>query len=262
MTTKEITRLVSLVTYANVSLQNIELDFDFEHSIIEYCYGSKFILQPPDGIAGASQVIASNANDWFTYLKKNEAKRVRLHYKTSNQFGIPDHITVAFIGGGSYWYIEVVYGEKSDLYSGGQRGESEPWKTYFILLKRDLENIEDSSTSVREARVRLSDVLENLIAFSSRFEYTIHWAENFKRSKQTLTDYQPIESDDFIPHGVYSLEARQLMETALQSWVFGGMGSWNDLAFSDDDQKQYAELSKELYEAICNAIVSIANSYP
>lgn len=262
MPTKEITQLVSLITYANVHLQGEELNFDLERSITEYCLGCEFVMQPPGEIAGSMRVNFSNPIKWFNYLKDKEAKRVRLHYRASNQFGLPDHITVAFVGGGSQWFIEVIYREVSDLYSSGHQGTSQPWKTQFIRMKRGLESFEDSSTSVDEARNRLDRVLENLVSFSSKFEYTQHWAENFRRSKQTLTEYEPSESDDFIPYGLYSRQARQLLETAFRSWVFGGMGSWNDLGFNAVDQDKYHKLSEELYEAICSAIVSAINSYP
>jgi hypothetical protein len=260
MPTREIIQLVSLATYANVKLQGG--DVDLEQSITEYCYNLEFIKQPPEGIASKPQVIASSADDWFIYLKVSDVKRVKLHYRIANQFGLPDHITTAFVGGGSQWFIEVLYENKSDLYSSGQRDISKPWKTQFILLERDLDSFEDSLISVRDARDRLNEVLENLVSFSSKFEYTQNWAENFKRSKKTLTEYEPVESDNFIPIGVYSLEARRLLETSFRSWVFGGMGSWNDLAFSGDNQEKYTSLTKELYDAICNGIVSAVNSYP
>ena len=180
MTPKKIVQLVSLVTYANVNPQGEDLNFNLDRSITEYCYGCEFIIQPPGDIAGSLQVNFSNAIKWFNHLKKKEAKQVRLHYRTSSQFGIPDYITVAFVGGGSHWFIEVLYGETSDLYSSGQRSTSQPWKTQFIRMKRGLEFLEDSSTSLDEARDRLNQILENLISFSSKFEYMQHWAENFR----------------------------------------------------------------------------------
>ena len=189
-------------------------------------------------------------------------KRVKLHYRTANQFGLPDYITTAFVRGGSRWFIEVLYEDKSDFYSSGQCDTSKPWKTQFILLGRNSVSFEDSLTTVSDARDRLNEVLKNLIAFASKFEYTQHWAENFKQNKQTLTEFEPVESDDFIPFGTYSLAARQLLETSFRSWVFGGMGSWNDLAFSGGNQDEYSSLTKELYEAICNGIVAAVNSYP
>ena len=108
----------------------------------------------------------------------------------------------------------------------------------------------------------MNRVLKQISDFAGQFEYTQHWKTNFETARQTLFDYEPHEADEFIPHGLYSKEARQLIETAFSSWVFGGMGSWNDQAFSGDDQDEYQMLSSDLYDAICRAIVSGVNSYP
>jgi hypothetical protein len=54
------------------------------------------------------------------------------------------------------------------------------------------------------------------------------------------------------------LEAKQLLGAVQAAWVFGGMGSWNDLGFDGDDQQEYDKLSIELFlllnQAICSAI--------
>lgn len=260
--TKQISQLVALVTYANVSLQRMELDFDLERSISHYCYRLEFIKQLPVGIVGSKVVIASDASNWFAYLKERDAKRVRLHYKSSTHPDLPDHISVAFAGGGSHWFVEVQYEEKSHLYSSELiSGTHSSLKKPIVLLERDLDYLEDSS-SVSDAREKLGQVLNNLISFAQRFENTQHWAKNFTISRKTLTEFEPQKSDDFIPYDVYSKDARQLIETAFRSWVFGGMGSWIDLAFSGTDQDTYTTLSQELYKAVCNAIVSGVNSYP
>ena len=104
--------------------------------------------------------------------------------------------------------------------------------------------------------------MTKLIDFTNQFEHTEHWAGIFDRSRKILEEFEPSESDDFIPDGIYSKEARQLIQAAFASWVFGGMGSWNDLAFNGEDGVQYASLSKQLYEAICSSMASVSNSYP
>ena len=43
------------------------------------------------------------------------------------------------------------------------------------------------------------------------------------------------------------LPAAQLLGAAQSAWVFGGMGSWNDLGFEGEDQALYDRLSEELY---------------
>ena len=54
-------QLVALVTYANVSLQNEEIQFDLGQATTEYCPRLEFIKKPPEGMAGATVYIAPNA---------------------------------------------------------------------------------------------------------------------------------------------------------------------------------------------------------
>ena len=54
------------------------------------------------------------------------------------------------------------------------------------------------------------------------------------------------------------LEAKQLLGAVLAAWVFGGMGSWNDLGlFDGNDQQEYTELSDELF-VLLNQAISVA----
>ena len=56
------------------------------------------------------------------------------------------------------------------------------------------------------------------------------------------------------------LEARQLLGAVLAGWVFGGMGSWNDLGFDGEDQEEYTELSDELFTLLNQAIAVAIDS--
>jgi len=255
---------VALVTYANMYLQSVNLDVDIDRLASHNCPRLEFLQSSSKDMAGTSSVIASDATKWFAYLKKQNAKRVKLHYQPSSHPDLPDHIGAAFVGGGSRWFLEVQNEENCDLYSIGGDDKvtpSRPGKKPYVLLEKDLDFLQDSSLTVSKSRQRLNRVLKGLISFAKRFEHTQHWAGNFSNSRATLTEFEPSEADDLIPYGVYPKETRQLIETAFRSWVFGGMGSWNDLAFGGDDQSEYHLLSEELYEALCTAVVSGVNSF-
>ncbi len=262
---KELAKLVALSTYGNLYLHGKDNELDIEQYVTQHCHGLDFIDPPIEGIAGSSKVLAPDAKKWFSYLKNQDAKRIKILYKPSSQAGLPDHISAAFVGGGSRWLVEVQFVDKSHLYLGGwvppEDSVSDSWKTHFVRLERELDHIEYPALTVTESREQIARVLRALIEFVKRIEHTQHWADNFNNSLKTLNEFEPQASDDFIPSGIYSKDARQLIETAFRSWVFGGMGSWNDLAFSGEDHEQYAVLTRELYEAVCNAIVSGVNSY-
>ena len=54
--------------------------------------------------------------------------------------------------------------------------------------------------------------------------------------------------------------ATQLLGAAQAAWIFGAMGSWNDLGFEGDDQVLYERLSEDLYQLLNAAIVAAANA--
>jgi hypothetical protein len=59
----------------------------------------------------------------------------------------------------------------------------------------------------------------------------------------------------------YSLEARRLVAAAVRSWVFGGMGSWNDIGFSDPALLSvYNSVSEDLYMSVIEGFRDGINS--
>jgi hypothetical protein len=56
------------------------------------------------------------------------------------------------------------------------------------------------------------------------------------------------------------LEAKQLLASAQAAWVFGGMGSWNDLGFDGSDQQEYTALSDELFLLLNQALGVTVNT--
>jgi hypothetical protein len=53
---------------------------------------------------------------------------------------------------------------------------------------------------------------------------------------------------------------KNLLASAQAAWVFGGMGSWNDLGFDGNDQQEYTALSDELFLLLNQAIGATVNT--
>jgi hypothetical protein len=91
------------------------------------------------------------------------------------------------------------------------------------------------------------------------------WADVFKKAKAILNSTDP--AGDYYHHDLlvekhYPLIARQLLFAAGAAWVFGGMGSWNDLGFNtEEDNKKYDDVSAGLYAAINQSVLAAANSF-
>ncbi len=260
---QKIHQILALVTYGNLYLENRGDEFNIEKLVTDNCFRLDFVDPPIKGIAGSSKVIASSAIQWFEYLRNQEAKKLKLHYETSPRTDLPDHISSAFVGGGSQWFLEVQSENTSDLYLS-EWSPSEDYgldtrKNHYLRFEKDVSHLDARSSTISESREKLTSVLQELIEFTAKFDYTQHWSENFKNSLIILKEYEPLEADEFLPAGIYQKESRQLIEAAYASWVFGGMGSFNDLSFNDPDQELYMALSQRLYNSICDVLVSSIN---
>ncbi len=257
--TDTIRRLVALITYANVALNGMRDIFELERLLSHNCYRMEFIEKGQEDMPGSGKKIASDASNWISTLIESDAQRVLLHFAELNLYGLPDHITAAFLGGGSQWMIEVVYESQSHLYSYGEENSGR-LKDQIILLDREFSN-PNAIPAVQDMRNKLDSILKSLVEFSGSHDHSRHWATNFEFALHTLEALN-VDTPDFLPTGIYSTEAHQLIEAAFSSWVFGGMGSWNDMGFDETDHARYENLTSDLYKTICSSIVAGVNSYP
>jgi hypothetical protein len=65
---------------------------------------------------------------------------------------------------------------------------------------------------------------------------------------------------DIAPGGLLPLESRRLLFASQSAWVFGGMGSWNDLGFDGEEGRIYDNLSDRLYNIVNRAICAATNT--
>ncbi len=107
------------------------------------------------------------------------------------------------------------------------------------------------------ARRHLKQALQTAQDFATRqqMETWPAWFETALAGDPEIP-YHP----DLLPEG-YTSEARQLAAMAVKAWVFGGMGSWNDVYFDDPEARaEYAAISRNLYSALLRALVASVNS--
>jgi len=114
---------------------------------------------------------------------------------------------------------------------------------------------------LEEARSKLWDALKEAREFSSKLRSDM-WAQIFNKALDCYSATRPEFSyhHDLIPESYYSLKARQLLAAAEQAWVFGGMGSWNDIGFNNPlTTRKYNKISKRLYSSTLTAFVAATN---
>jgi hypothetical protein len=60
--------------------------------------------------------------------------------------------------------------------------------------------------------------------------------------------------------GQLSANARSLLKASMRAWVFGGMGSWNDMGFEKSLQTEYENVSEGLFAILHEAIEAAVSS--
>ncbi|MBD3408305.1 MAG: hypothetical protein GF411_19435 [Candidatus Lokiarchaeota archaeon] len=257
----EFQQTASLVIITNKILDNVPVDYGSDHSTIQFV---KFI-QPPKGapkdmVYDDRKLIAQNPMKWLQFLKGKGVTHLRLHYVASmNQ--LPDRLKGISQQNLGEWLIEAHHEESSDVYQIGRNIAGSRFLGFHLLmLTEDGPIIPHTSLSVDIAYEGLRLTLEKLVDFTERFEYTENWLEIFQNALDVLEGREHMSFDGLFPPEILDEKSRNLLSGAFCCRVFGGMGSWNDLAFPEKDQKTYETLSSVLYESMHEAIEAAVNS--
>lgn len=269
-----VAQIIALTAFGNDFLNNgkIPTDFNLTNTTFEYCkkvdfreFKKQFFFSKVKEI-----VVAENPTKWFEYLKTDGCRHLRLYFEYSKDQSITkDHQLAGFVGGGGLWLIEAVYDNYSNywLNSWEVTNQNSPdnkiWSVKYgmTVVKQPSTNLQTDNEEIKnELRKSITEITN--FAIGQNLKY---WAEQFEKAKSFLDSPLPEESfyqKDLIPVENYSLTAKQILCSAASSWVFGGMGTWNDLVFDrEENQAEYDRLSAKLYSDINNAIVAAINTY-
>lgn len=116
-----------------------------------------------------------------------------------------------------------------------------------------------------DVTLQLRTVLEQVGTLAEQIGEAF-WKQNFFDPALQLLDGSSRETAKYafeLPP-VYSAEAWRLLNAVYKSWVFGGMGSWNDstpgMAYTHGKEAEYERYSGELYEALLQSSRAAVNS--
>jgi hypothetical protein len=271
--TGTLAQLISLVSHGNDFLDSGAMPESFypESSVFQFCNGVKFVTFRKKLFSSEFKEveIADDPYKWFKLLKKEKCKRLRVFYERSkDQTMGPDHKLAGFVGGGGTWLIEAIFNKHSDFYANNwtvtnkDAVDKRIWSIKYGNTAWD-QPIVDQQFDLLEAKSELAAALSNITAFANKHQLN-NWADVFNRAKGALESNEPSAGfyhTDLVVTENYSLLARQVLFAAGLAWVFGGMGSWNDLGFDNEEEnKTYDELSVALYAAINKGVVAAINS--
>jgi hypothetical protein len=262
-------QITALTCYGNAFIGGGDAPKFFPaNSTCQFCDSINFFEFKKPLIGRTKEVeVAGTPDEWIASLKKRGAKGIRLVRQAQSDTGISDRMAAGFVGGGGTWMMEVMRGD----------GRSEFWAARWDVWNQDAPDrriwrvtygllcvaTTKPSTARKIAEVK-ADFRSSLSAIHrfSEMESCGGFTNCFAGG---ITALEEPEADigyhkDLAPKGQLGDEARSLLKASMSAWVFGGMGSWNDMGFSGETQKVYESVSESLFQVLNEAIEVAATS--
>jgi hypothetical protein len=264
-----LSQMVALTCYGNALLGRFAVPpFGLTHSTSLYCEFVRFV-------AGAgmrrdpapAEVIAATPEAWLAGLERRGIVGLGLHQRVQNLPGISDRNASAFAGGGRLWRIEALAnnGQSEFWISRWNVGNREAadrriWRVTYALSEM-ASTVPFRLSPLATIAADLGAALSQIRTFAER-QNCGNFIPYFDQAIQALGDP---EADigfhkDLAPPGFLSSGAGSLLKAAQAAWVFGGMGSWNDMGFAGGTQAEYERVSDRLFDLLGDATEAAATS--
>jgi len=262
-------QLIALVSNGNAYLGACDdlQNFYPNNSTFKFC-NSIIFVDMKKFLRVTETRVANNPCEWLSWLKHHYCRRLYLRYAATHDPQLPDHLSVAFAGGGGTWYVVSAFPNSVDYWlnrwevTDRNAPDKKIWTVTYRRVATQKPKLETLINDLSPCKKRFESVLKQVEAFAARNDLD-YFAQCFQNGLEALASDNPmiLYHEDLLPDVGFSLEAKQLIAAASAAWVFGGMGSWNDLGFDGEEQNEYERLSKELYAIINLSIERSVNSY-
>ena len=261
-----VSQIVALVSAANgVLLGKFDPDsFYPAHAEFKYCNTVHFV-ELKKGLFGKARAVQRNKdpNEWLGQLPAIHAVQAWLTFTPQNESHIPDHQLAGFVGGGGRWQLVVSMEDAIEFWTSRwevtnpDAPDDRIWKVTYSCVNKVVGRLEIPQPDLDSATTRLHDALKAAQEFAAKHDLPT-WADWFQNANSCLDPSRPVDFPDYINFvclDAYPEISQRLFAAAYNGWVFGGMGSWNDLSFQPKSEDVlYQRLSSDLYAAITNAI--------
>jgi len=264
----EIAQRVALVCHGNTFLRGGNIsDFFPANSTCQFCDGIAFVEFKKVFFGNVrEQEIASNPNRWFATLRERGVHGLRLSQTPRNDPNISDRMSAGFVGGGGAWEIEAVK----------RNGSSEFWRSRWEVWNQnapdkriwrvaygkvtEAKTAKPNTKPLGELKTYLQKALQEIHSLSQKQNYDV-FEKCFANALESLSSSRPLHGyhKDFSPDGILSSDAMALLDACQAAWVFGGMGSWNDMGFDGDVELEYNRVSENLFSLLTEIIPAAAN---
>jgi len=269
----ELAQVIALAAHGSVWLAGIATgpppQLVADNSTFQYVRRVRFELRRSSLRRGT---MASDVGGWLQDAREREIDRFWLSipepgFVSTDGEAIPDRMLVAFAGAGQWFLLGTSTERSRELWRASWTvgDEDAPdqriWDVEYrgeLLDNAVVPRQPDISASARGLTVALEEV-----ETFARGQQLDDWADWFADARLLgeAEDPQPPYHPDMLPVLGFAKPARQLLAMAARAWVFGGMGSWNDLAYATREKEdEYKRLSAKLYSAVLGAFVAAVNA--
>lgn len=251
---------IVLTTYGNAHLRGVPgvdwTAFYPSNSSFSYCEFVRFVDRGGREADATVSPYASDPVGWFERLARDGVSRLRL--------------ACGILPGDRHprWFNEAITPKGIDIWDarweiGDQhRPDQKIWRVTYARVETDQPMTQLPPIDAADLVRRFTASLVECGDLARR--YGMDWfAKAFDNGRAAL-EGTPMEKVgyDFAPESILPAEARQLLAAVQSSWVFGGMGSWNDVSFEGADHEIYQRSSQELYRALNEALIVAVNALP
>ena len=258
----ELAELIALVAHGNAYLCGLRqaAKLTRSNSTFQYVESVRFVRRSR---LRRAATVATTTADWFQALESSGAKRISLVARAD-----ADRNLVGLANAGTGAMLVHLQGA-SDVWTGtwsvtSPRAPDDRIWSVVYEGRRALRGARAPSVDVSAARERLRDVLTEAEFLAAGKRGLGGFASWFGDARRLLDDPDPTPPyhPDLLPDVGYTLAARQLLASAARAWVFGGMGSWNDVYLEDERSRtEYERVSGDLWHAVLNGLCGAVNAF-
>jgi hypothetical protein len=265
----EVAQMIALTCHGNAAIQHSQIQQFFPaHSTCQFCESVTFIAGGRR-VNGENRAItlAETPDQWMGELSRRGIVGLRLRQHARNDPGISDRYSSGFVGGGRLWRIEGIRGDGASEFwlakwevNNKNATDRRIWKVTYGLCE-----VGQTAGFPRRALNEIADDLRTALEEIRVFSETHARSSFINCFTDALKALDEPDADvgyhkDLFPPGLLGTEATSILKATQGAWVFGGMGSWNDIGFEGEAQSEYERVSDKLFDLLQEAIEAAATS--
>ncbi|MCU0860162.1 MAG: hypothetical protein MUE55_06220 [Thermoplasmata archaeon] len=264
----EVAFAILLVSHGNLHLSGrsspIALSIPGDLPTLKYVDGVNFVRVKRSFSMKRSGSVAKTIEGWFDHLRAEGARRLRLMF--GEEVGAEQRHTIEGLGS-RFLGIQVDYESRGEFWVPDWSAQGHFWQQRIWRVTVNGAEVTcpmpPSRVDLEAAKIDLRDALKAAIDVAGKMEVD-DFATRFHKGLAALDSDMPVPPyyPEIIQPFGYGLPARQLIAGASYGWVFGGMGSWNDIGSNDAAvEREYEEVTEKLRHSVKRGLTEGVNSF-